>query len=53
MMPEEPVANGKVVLPAGVKAVAETPFGKDASVREVPADGLLPRFTEYLLLHVK
>jgi hypothetical protein len=53
MMPEEPVANGKVVLPAGVKAVAETPFGKDASGREVPADGLLPRFTEYLLLHVK
>jgi hypothetical protein len=53
MMPEESVSCAKVVLPAGMKAVAEAPFGKDVSARNVPDDGTLPAFVEYLLVTVK
>ena len=53
MMPEESVSCAKVIIPAGMKAVAEAPFGKDVSVRNVPDDGTLPAFVEYLLVTVK
>jgi hypothetical protein len=36
-----------------MKAAAEVPFGGDASVRDVAAEGSLPQFVEYLLITVK
>ena len=53
MMPEEPISHAKIILPAGMKAAAEVPFGGDASVRDVAAEGSLPQFVEYLLITVK
>jgi hypothetical protein len=53
MMPEESVTCAKIILPAGMKAVAEAPFGRDASLRDVADDGSLPPFVEYLLITVK
>ena len=52
-MPEIPISGAKAILPAGVKASVETPFGADASKRTLPADGSLPTFVEYLLMVVK
>jgi hypothetical protein len=33
--------------------MAEVPFGADGAVRQLPADGSLPTFAEYLLVTVK
>ena len=52
-MPEIPISGAKAILPAGVKASVEAPFGADASKRTLPADGSLPTFVEYLLMVVK
>ena len=52
-MPEIPISGAKAILPTGVKASVEAPFGADASKRTLPADGSLPTFVEYLLMVVK
>ena len=51
--PEMRVEGARIILPPGRGATAEAPFGADASVCDLPADGTLPTFAEYLLVTVK
>ena len=52
-MPEKAITGAKVLVPSGVKATIEEPFGADGAVRPLPVDGSLPPFGEYLLVTVK
>ena len=50
--PAHPVKGARLVLPSGVDATAEEPFGLDPALRPLPADGALPPFALYLLVMV-
>ena len=50
--PANPIKGVQLALPSGVTATAEEPFGADAAPHRLPADGALPRFTDYLLITI-
>ena len=51
--PAHPIRGARIILPSGRSATVEAPFEADASVHQLPADGTLPSFAEYLLVIVK
>ena len=51
--PARPVRGARIIPPPGRSATAEAPFEADASARQLPADGTLPSFAEYLLVTVE
>ena len=50
--PAHPPTGARLVLPAGAKATVEEPLSA-AAVRDLPADGSLPPFAEYLLVTIR
>ena len=50
---KQPVRNARILLDAGASATFEEPFGDDASLRHVSADGALPAFGRYALIVVR